>query len=62
MRGIPLAFVSLAASFSCACFAQSALTPDQYRDEAVIWEHYDTTIHTHADGTGDRILHVTARL
>ena len=39
MRGIPLAFVSLAASFSCACFAQSAPTLDQYRDEALIWEH-----------------------
>src|SRR3984885_6028486 len=60
MRGIPLAFASLAASFSCACFSQSAL--DQYHDEALVWEHYDTTIHMHADGTGDRILHVTARL
>ena len=48
---------------ACASFAQSApAPPDQYRDEALIWEHYDTTIHMHADGTGDRILHVTARL
>ena len=60
MCGLPLAFVSLAAFFSCGCFAQSAL--DQYHDEALVWEHYDTTIHMHADGTGDRILHVTARL
>jgi tetratricopeptide (TPR) repeat protein len=60
MRRIPALIVCFAA---CACFAQSAPTrPDQYRDEALIWEHYDTTIHMHADGTGDRILHVTARL
>lgn len=60
MCRIPAFVVCLAA---CACFAQSAPTPsDQYRDEALIWEHYDTTIHMHADGTGDRTLHVTVRL
>lgn len=60
MRRIPAFFVFLAA---CACFAQPVPTPsDQYRDEALIWEHYDTTIRMHADGTGERTLHVTARL
>jgi tetratricopeptide (TPR) repeat protein len=63
MRRIPALVVSIAACFSYACSAQSAPTPpDQYRDEALIWEHYDTTIRMHADGTGERTLHVTARL
>ncbi len=60
MRRIPALIVCFAA---CVSFAQSAPTPpDQYRDEALIWEHYDTTIRMHADGTGDRTLRVTARL
>jgi hypothetical protein len=60
MRRIPALIICFAA---CSSFAQSAPTrTDQYHDEALIWEHYDTIIHMHADGTGDRILHVTARL
>ena len=60
MRRIPALIIWFAA---CACFAQSTPTPpDQYRDEALIWEHYDATIRMHADGTGERTLHVAARL
>jgi tetratricopeptide (TPR) repeat protein len=57
------ALIFVAACFPYVCSAQSAPTPpDQYRDEAIIWEHYDTTIRMHADGTGERTLHVIARL
>ena len=35
---------------------------DLYKNEAMVWEHFDTTIRMHADGTGDRVVHVTVRL
>ncbi len=62
MCRIAVFFVSLSACLSCACIAQLPPASDQYRNEALIWEHYDTAIHMHADGTGDRTLHVVARL
>lgn len=49
-------------AFSCLAQSASPGQPDQYQNEAMIWEHFDTTIHMHADGTGDRVVHVTARL
>ncbi|MFT4111646.1 DUF3857 domain-containing protein [Silvibacterium sp.] len=38
------------------------MSPDRYSKEAVVWEHVDTAIHTHADGTGERVTHVVARV
>jgi hypothetical protein len=51
-----LAVLFLSASLSCCTLSA------QYQNEPLIFEHYDTTLHFHADGTGDRILHITARL
>jgi tetratricopeptide (TPR) repeat protein len=64
MRSFVTLFVFLSAGLANTCFAQSAAAtqPGQYPNEALVWEHYDTTIHMHADATGDRTLHVTARL
>jgi predicted Zn-dependent protease/transglutaminase-like putative cysteine protease len=64
MRPISAVFVSLSVCLPWFCLAQSKANPqpDPYANEAIIWEHLDTTVHMHADGTGDRILHVTARL
>jgi predicted Zn-dependent protease/transglutaminase-like putative cysteine protease len=59
MRRISAVFVSLSVCLSWPCLAQAN---PQYADEAIIWEHLDTTVHMRADGTGDRTLHVTARL
>ena len=50
------------------CHAQSkaaaatAVPDDKYKNEALVWEHFDTTIHMRADGTGDRTLHIVVRL
>jgi tetratricopeptide (TPR) repeat protein len=72
----PVAFLS-ACVFLCSstwCIAQSkaagspspaagpAANGDRYKDEALVWEHFDTTVHMHADGTGDRIVHIVVRL
>ena len=38
-----------------------AATPD-YKDEALVFEHWDTTVRMHPDGTGDRNEHVVLRL
>lgn len=35
---------------------------EMYRDEATVFEHLDTTIRMHADGTGDRTFHVRVRV
>jgi tetratricopeptide (TPR) repeat protein len=64
MRSFAVLFAFLSAGFPLSCFAQTvpATRLDQYRNEALIWEHFDTTIHMHADGTGDRTVHIVARL
>ena len=61
MRSFLLSFVSLSAC-CCAGFAQTAALPDPYQKEALVWEHYDTAVHMRADGTGERTMHVVARL
>jgi transglutaminase-like putative cysteine protease/predicted Zn-dependent protease len=57
--------------FACLTAAgQSAVVPGKnlpvvdakYKDEALIWEHFDETIHMREDGTGDRTLHIVVRL
>ena len=35
---------------------------DQFRNEALVFEHYDTTYRMHADGTGERNLHLVIRV
>jgi len=64
MRSFVVLFALLSASFSLSSFAQvaSVTSLDQYRNEPLIWEHFDTTIHMHADGTGDRTVHIVVRL
>jgi hypothetical protein len=62
---LPAAFlVFLYACVPCACYSQTSAagTPDKYRNEALVWEHLDTTIRMHADGTGERLVHVRVRL
>lgn len=62
MRPLIALLVTVSAGFACACFAQTTPQANIYSNEAIVWEHYDTTLHMHADGTGDRILHISARL
>jgi predicted Zn-dependent protease len=62
MRSIIALLATLSAGYSCACLAQAATPPGPYSNEALIWEHYDTTVHMHADGTGERLVHIAARL
>ena len=41
----------------------AALPPAlDYKDEAGVFEHYDTLVRMHADGTGERIDHVVLRV
>ena len=35
---------------------------DPYHDEALVFERFDTTVRMHADGTGERVVHVVLRL
>src|ERR1700722_18899832 len=43
---------------ACSCSAQL----NDYRNEPLVWEHLDTSIRMHADGTGDRTVHIAVRL
>ena len=61
--------VLLSTLSSSACYGQgtqkaSVAKPqvDPYTNEAMVWEHFDTTIRWHADGTGERIVHLTVKL
>lgn len=64
-----LAAASLAAISSLpVAAAQSRATPqhgappDIYRDEPLVFEHLDTTVRMHADGTGERLQHIVVRV
>ena len=49
----------------CVCLAQEAgksLSPDSFRNEALIFERSETTYRMHSDGTGERDLHVLVRI
>ena len=69
LRTAPVALF-LSACLSVASFAQTRATTaapttapdDKYKNEALVWERFDTVIHMHADGTGDRTIHVVVRL
>jgi tetratricopeptide (TPR) repeat protein/transglutaminase-like putative cysteine protease len=47
---------------SIAQDTRKAPSADAFRSEALVFEHYDTTYRMHADGTGDRDLHVVMRI
>lgn len=54
-------------AISVACLAQSSPAPatasaDFYRNEAIVFEKSETTYRMHADGTGERDIHITARI
>jgi tetratricopeptide (TPR) repeat protein len=58
-------YLAVFAVFStCLCPAQSTspAQSDPFHNEPLVWEHYDTVVHMHPDGTGDRTVHITARL
>ena len=38
------------------------MAADPYRNEALVFEHFDTTVRMHADGTGERLVHVVMRV
>lgn len=69
MRSLSSGFAFLPV-FLLTGFCQSQVKPaslkasdsDIYKNEAIVWEHFDTTVRMHADGTGERIVHVVARL
>jgi tetratricopeptide (TPR) repeat protein len=78
MRTTALLLLCLASTFISDCRAQSTsaaasksikgsapgglVTDDQYKNEALIWQKLDTTIRVHADGTGEKIMHVVVKL
>jgi Flp pilus assembly protein TadD len=51
---------------SCRSFAQpqaaGAATKDQFRNESLVFERSETTYRMHADGTGERVIHVVMRI
>ncbi|HKR26910.1 MAG TPA: DUF3857 domain-containing protein [Acidobacteriaceae bacterium] len=60
----------LVCAISTACPAQSspfapvatAASADAYRNEAIVFEKSETTYRMHADGTGERDIHILARI
>lgn len=60
----------LVCAISTACLAQSSpaapvlVSPsaDNYRNEAIVFEKSETTYRMHADGTGERDVHIVARI
>ena len=60
----------LSASLSVAAFAQSASNqpkapsaqPNQFASEGVVFERFETTMRMHADGTGERDVHLLIRI
>jgi tetratricopeptide (TPR) repeat protein len=52
-------------TFSFAAFAQTQAKPpvtDPYKNEAIVFEKYETTYRMHADGTGERDVYSRARI
>lgn len=43
-------------------FSAAPAASDQYKQESLVFERYETTIRMHADGTGERIVHVSMRI
>lgn len=41
---------------------RSSAASDLYRDEPLVFEHFDTTVRMHADGTGERLTRVEVRV
>jgi len=70
MRSTAAFFAWVPLVISPACFAQAPSAPpvarpssaDAYRNEALVFEKYDTTYRMNADGTGERDLHVRMRV
>ncbi|MGO8935000.1 MAG: DUF3857 domain-containing protein [Terracidiphilus sp.] len=57
--------VAVVSALPLACVAQAPATPssdDPYRNESVVIERSETAYHMHADGTGERDLHVILRI
>lgn len=63
-------FALLVGAFSTACLAQSShaapatasASADKYRNEAIVFDNSETTYRMHADGTGERDIHIIARI
>lgn len=54
--------VSLAQSKATAHPPAASSAGNPYKNEAMVWEHFDTTSRMQADGTGERIVHIVVRL
>jgi hypothetical protein len=62
MRPLALLFFAF---LPAATFGQTAAkpsSPDNFQKEALVFERSDTAIRMHADGTGERVMHVWLRL
>ncbi len=62
MRSLVLLFLAV---LTAATFGQTATktpAPDNLQKEALVFERSETTISMHADGTGERVMHVWIRL
>jgi len=65
MHHLARCFALLSASLTLAAFGQVPVKPvaaDAYRNEALVFEQYETKILMHADGTGQRTLHIKVRV
>jgi hypothetical protein len=64
MRSIAVVSAWALTVLPLCCFAQSAQSAgaDSYRNEALVFERYETVYRMNADGTGERDLHVRMRV
>jgi hypothetical protein len=69
MRSIAVISAWVLSVIPLSCFAQTQPDPlaaqpaaDTYRNEALVFERYETTYRMNADGTGERDLHVIMRV
>ena len=60
--GYSSALIFLLSSLCIHSQARSPSTADDFRQEALVFERYETTIRMHGDGTGERVVHVRMRI
>ncbi len=62
MRSLALLFLAVLPAASFGQTATKTPAPDNLQKEALVFERSETTISMHADGTGERVMHVWIRL
>ncbi len=62
MRSLALLFLAVLPAAALGQTATKTPPPDNLQKEALVFERSETTISMHADGTGERVMHVWIRL